>query len=76
MEIAIYAVVIALVVTVTVLQILWLLRVMRALESTARSVGGVNEQLDHIRNAIVVIGRHIRGEPDPAPARPRHSPKI
>ncbi len=61
---------------VIVLQVLWALRVMRALESSARSDEGGTAHLAQMTNAIIVIGRHIRGEPDPAPARPRHSPKI
>lgn len=58
------------------LQVAWALRVMRALESSARSADAGAAHLDAMRNAIIVIGRHLRGEPEPAPARPRHSPKL
>ena len=62
------------------LQVLWALRVMRALESSARSAEAGAAHLDQMRNAIIVTGRHIRGEQEPAAAaaapRPRHSPKI
>lgn len=58
------------------LQIAWALRVMRALESSARSADAGAAHLDAMRNAIIVIGRQLRGEPDPPPARPRQSPRI
>lgn len=57
-----------------VLQILWALRVMRALESSARSAEVRTHHLDAMRNAIIVIGRSIRGDPDPAPPVRPESP--
>lgn len=57
-----------------VLQILWAVRVMRAVERSAR----VQESLSHLvhlgtaTTAIAAIARHLRGEPDPAP--PRRAP--
>jgi len=75
-DVLVSVIVIIIAIVCVILQVLWAIRVMRALESLAQSGAASSSHLDQMRNAIIVVGRHIRGEPDPVAPKPRRAPNL